>query len=228
LTEILADGLVKRFGRSEVLSGVSLSVPSGGLHAVVGADGSGKTTLMRCLVGLYRADAGRVAPGAAGQERLGFAPQGFHLYGELTVDENLTFFGSVRGLSRHEIGTRIEQLLAFAGLGPYRTTPAGTLSGGMQRKLTLACALLHGPPLLLLDEPTAGVDPLSRRELWELLEMLHADGATILLSSAYLDEVERCEHVVFLQEGRVLASGPPEQLRGSHSSLEDALVELLT
>ena len=228
MTEIRAQGVVKRFGTIEALRSVDLAVPAGGLYAVVGADGAGKTTLMRCLAGLYRPDAGTVAPGAAGQAKLGFAQQGFHLYGELTVDENLVFFGRVHGVARAEIAARTDRLLAFAGLQPYRSHLAVALSGGMQRKLSLACALLHRPPILLLDEPTAGVDPLSRREFWELLDMLHADGATILLSSAYLDEVERCEQVFFLHEGRVLARGTPQDLRGGHASLEEAFVELLT
>lgn len=227
MTEIRAQGLVKRFGAVEVLHGIDLVVPAGGMYAVVGADGAGKTTLMRCLAGLYRPDAGTVAPGARGQARLGFAPQGFHLYGELTVSENLGFLGRIHGVPREEITRRNEGLLGFAGLQPYRSVLAGDLSGGMQRKLSLACALLHRPAILLLDEPTVGVDPSSRRELWELLDTLHADGATILLSSAYIDEVERCAHIFFMQEGRVLASGPPEDLRGGHASLEEAFLALL-
>lgn len=227
MTEIRATGLVKRFGAVEALAGVDLEVPAGGLHAVAGADGAGKTTLLRTLAGLYRPDAGTVSPGASGLARLGFAPQGFHLYGELTTQENLTFFGRVHDLNGEQLAARSAELLAFTGLEAHGRRPAGELSGGMQRKLSLACALLHHPPMLLLDEPTAGVDPLSRRELWALLDILHANGTTILLASTYLDEVERCERVSYLHDGRVLARGTPDDLRSGHPTLEEAFRERL-
>jgi ABC-2 type transport system ATP-binding protein len=224
LPEIVAQGLVKRFGRVEALRGVALEVPNGALWGVVGADGAGKTTLLRCIAGLYRADAGVVEPGRAGQRRIGFAPQGFHLYGDLTVIENMLFFGGLYGIDAPELRRRAEELLSFAGLGEHHRRMAGALSGGMQQKLMLACALVHRPSILLLDEPTTGVDPVSRREFWRLVQRLHADGSTILLASAYLDEIERCEHVVFLHEGRVIASGEPRELRGAGSSLEAAFL----
>jgi len=224
---IAARGLVKRFGRREALGGVDLEVPRGALWGVVGADGAGKTTLLRCIAGLYRPDAGDVAPGVAGQRLIGFAPQGFHLYGDLTVEENLVFFGGLYGIERHALDERIDELLAFAELAGHRSRMAGELSGGMQQKLVLACALVHTPPILLLDEPTTGVDPVSRREFWRLVEHLHSGGATILLASAYLDEIERCEHVVFLHAGRVIASGEPDELRGRHRSLEAAFLEAM-
>lgn len=224
MAEILLSGLRKRLGGAEVLHGVNLEVAAGDLVGLVGPDGAGKTTLLRCIAGLYRPDGGTVEPGNEGQLRLGFAQQGFHLYAELTVAENIAFLGAVYGLDRESLAARAEELLAFAGLGAHRDRPAGELSGGMQQKLTLVCSLLHGPAILLLDEPTTGVDPLSRREFWELIERLHLDGATILLASAYFDEVERCERVVYLDEGRVVAQGTPEQLRGEHASLEAAFL----
>jgi drug efflux transport system ATP-binding protein len=225
LPEIAARGLVKRFGRVQALRGIDLEIPAGALWGVVGADGAGKTTLLRCIAGLYRPDGGEVHPGVAGQLRIGFAPQGFHLYGDLTVLENLLFFGGLYGIDAAALAPRVDELLSFAGLTEHRGRMAGQLSGGMQQKLVLACALVHSPAILLLDEPTTGVDPVSRREFWRLVEQLHAGGATILLASAYLDEIERCEHVVFLHEGRTIASGEPERLRGSYASLEDAFLE---
>ncbi len=226
MAEILVTGLRKRLGRTEALRGIDLSVETGSLVGLVGPDGAGKTTLLRCIAGLYRPDGGQVKPGVAGQLRLGFAQQGFHLYGELTVQENVAFMGAVYGLERGLVGERAEELLAFAGLSAQRSRRAGALSGGMKQKLTLVCSLLHRPPILLLDEPTTGVDPVSRREFWELIEQLHLDGSTILLASAYFDEVERCERVIYLDRGRVIADGTPDELRGEHASLEAAFVEV--
>jgi len=224
LTEILAESVVKSFGRLSALIDVDVAVPSGALFGLVGADGAGKTTLMRCIAGLYTPDSGRVLPGREGQDRLGFAQQGFHLYGDLTVDENIEFFGRLYGLDHSRLAARRAELLGFAGLEGSGSRLAGQLSGGMKQKLTLVCSLLHEPPILLLDEPTTGVDPVSRREFWDLVEHLHARGSTILLASAYFDEVERCDEVVYLHHGRVLATGPPETLRGEHASLEEAFL----
>ena len=224
MPEIAARGLVKRFGAVEALRGVDLELPNGALWGVVGADGAGKTTLLRCIAGLYKPDEGEAVPGVAGQRRIGFAPQGFHLYGDLTVLENMLFFGGLYGLDAAALGARVDELLGFAGLAGHRRRIASQLSGGMQQKLVLACALVHQPAILLLDEPTTGVDPVSRREFWRLVEQLHQDGATVLLASAYLDEIERCERVVFLHEGRVIAAGEPERLRGEHPTLEDAFL----
>jgi ABC-2 type transport system ATP-binding protein len=227
LPEIAAHGLVKRFGCATALAGIDLELPAGSLWAVVGPDGAGKTTLLRCLVGLCRPDAGTVVPGEAGRMQVGFAPQGFHLYGELTVEENIQFFGGVYGLSRDALAERSRELLEFAGLAQHRSRPAGDLSGGMKQKLNLVCSLLHRPRVLLLDEPTTGVDPVSRREFWELIELLLAGGSTILLTSAYFDEVERCQRVVFLHQGSVLACGTPAELRGVHANLEEAFLAVM-
>ncbi|HXY94099.1 MAG TPA: ABC transporter ATP-binding protein [Acidimicrobiia bacterium] len=226
MIEILADRVVKTFGPTRALDRVDLAVPSGALWGVVGADSAGKTTLLRCIAGLLRVDAGRVLPGRAGQARLGFSQQGFHLYSDLTVEENVAFIGHLYGLSPAAVSAHADELLAFAGLSDRRSSLAGELSGGMQQKLTLVCSLLHHPPILLLDEPTTGVDPLSRLEFWDLVEKLHVAGSTILLASGYFDEVERCDHVVYLQRGRVLATGTPDDLRGAHSTLEAAFLEM--
>jgi ABC-2 type transport system ATP-binding protein len=228
LIEILADGVVKTFGSTRALDRVDLAVPAGELWGVVGADGAGKTTLLRCIAGLLRVDTGKVLPGQAGQARLGFAQQGFHLYPDLTVEENVAFFGAVYGLHPSAAAANAEELLAFAGLTDRRSSLAGQLSGGMKQKLTLVCSLLHQPPVLLLDEPTTGVDPLSRLEFWDLVEHLHVAGSTVLLASAYFDEVERCDRIVYLDHGRVVASGTPRDLRGEHPTLEDAFLEMIS
>jgi ABC-2 type transport system ATP-binding protein len=221
--EIATRGLRKAFAGRLALDDVSLGVAAGELCGVVGADGAGKTTLLRCIAGLYRPDRGEVTPGRRGRARVGVCPQGFHLYADLTVDENLAFFGAVHGLDRVTLRTRGEELLRFASLEEHRGRLAGDLSGGMQQKLTLVCSVLHRPPILLLDEPTTGVDPLSRREFWHLLDALHRDGTTILLASAYVDEVERCDHVLFLHEGRLLVDGTLEELVPAGETLEAVL-----
>jgi len=154
-------------------------------------------------------------------------PQRFGLYEELTVDENIEFFADLFEVPAALRRERAERLLAASGMTNFGRFKAGTLSGGMKQKLGLTCALVHTPKVLLLDEPTTGVDPVSRREFWRLVEHLHSGGATILLASAYLDEIERCEHVVFLHAGRVIASGEPDELRGRHRSLEAAFLEAM-
>jgi ABC-2 type transport system ATP-binding protein len=224
LTEISAARLVKRLGGRLVLDHIDLKVPDGALWGLVGADSAGKTTLLRVIAGLMVPDSGSVTPGRSGQARVGFAQQGFHLYSDLTVEENLSFFGALYGLHDRELAAREDALLGFAGLSDRRRSLAGHLSGGMRQKLTLVCSLLHRPSVLLLDEPTTGVDPLSRLEFWDLVEHLHAAGATILLASAYFDEVERCDEVVYLTRGRVAAQGPPSRLRAGYPSLEAAFL----
>jgi ABC-2 type transport system ATP-binding protein len=217
---IQARKVVKTFSGARVLDEVDIDIAPGELCGVVGADGAGKTTLLRCIAGLYRCDSGDVRPGRAQRARVGFCPQGFHMYADLTVDENVEFYGSIYGLDKSTLGERRDELLSFTGLDGHRSRLAGELSGGMQQKLTLACSMLHRPPILLLDEPTTGVDPLSRRDFWQLIEVLHASGTTILMATAYFDEVERCERVVFLHEGRVLASGSVDELAAPGADLE--------
>ncbi len=223
-----ARAIVKSFAGMRALDTVDVEVTKGELCGIVGADGAGKTTLLRCVAGLYRVESGSVLPGRGRRNQVGFCPQGFHLYADLTVDENLEFFGLVYGLEKRTLAQRSEELLRFARLTEHRSRLAGNLSGGMQQKLTLACSVLHRPPILLLDEPTTGVDPLSRREFWHLIEVLHADGTTIMMASAYFDEVERCEHVVFLHEGHVLADGSVDELTSGNNSLEEAFRQLMS
>jgi ABC-2 type transport system ATP-binding protein len=213
-----------RRGSGEVvhaLDGVSLEVRHGSLSALVGPDGAGKTTLIRMVAGLIRPDEGTLAvleidvlsqPQAV-QDRIGYMPQRFGLYEDLSVEENLDLYADLHGVSAPERARQYPRLMEMTALGPFTKRLAGQLSGGMKQKLGLACTLVRSPELLLLDEPTVGVDPLSRRELWEIIRHLVGDeGLTVLLSTSYLDEAERCDHVVVLHSGRVLAQDAPAQI----------------
>ncbi len=218
---IAARGLRKSFPPVTAVAGLDLAVPQGEIHGLVGPDGAGKTTAMRLIAGAMPADEGtaRVAGfdvGSQGEEvkrRLGYVPQRSSLYGELTVDENLLFRARIHGVKGKQYAERRQQLLAFSRLEPFKDRLARNLSGGMKQKLSLACALIHDPQVLLLDEPTTGVDPVSRGEFWELLLNLSAGGTTILTSTPYMDEAERCALVGLLHEGRLLASGAPQEVR---------------
>ncbi|TVR69231.1 MAG: ABC transporter ATP-binding protein [Spirochaetaceae bacterium] len=217
--------LGKSFGPVPALNGVSLSVRSGQLTGLVGSDGAGKTTLIRIVAGLLPADRGEVAfpsGSAGGRPPIGYLSQGFSLYGDLTIEENMRFFSELHGLRRYE--KRSTELLELVGLAPFRRRRAGRLSGGMKKKLALACALVHRPELLLLDEPTTGVDPLSRREFWGILARLQQDGFAVLLSTPYFDEAERCTEVVLMHAGEVLHRGTPEAVMGS---LEGVMLEVV-
>jgi len=202
------------------LDRVDLRVRPGRITGLVGPDGAGKTTLMRLAAGLLLPDHGTihalgldvVAQPLAVQSTLGYMPQRFGLYEDLTVQENLDFYADMQGLPPAERPARDAELLRMTGLGPFTARLAGRLSGGMKQKLGLACTLVHPPRLLLLDEPTVGVDPVSRRELWQIVYRLVGEEAmTVLLSTAYLDEAERCDEVILLHEGKVLGQGPPAE-----------------
>ena len=202
----------------QALDGVSFSVRFGGVTALVGPDGSGKTTLLRIIAGLMRADSGNVIlDGRTVRDAIGYMPQKFGLYEDLTVEENLDLYADLRGLPQDDREKRYHDLLAMAGLEGFRERLAGKLSGGMKQKLGLICTLVSPPKLLLLDEPTVGVDPLSRRELWHMIESFTAQsGMSVVISTAYMDEAARCDEVVLLFEGRTLARGTPESIR-AHS-----------
>jgi len=217
-------GVTRTFaaGRRTVtaLDRVDLRVLPGRITGLVGPDGAGKTTLMRLAAGLLLPGGGTihalgidvVAEPLAVQAALGYMPQRFGLYEDLTVQENLDFYADMQGLPPADRPARDAELLRMTGLGPFTTRLAGRLSGGMKQKLGLACTLVHPPHLLLLDEPTVGVDPVSRRELWEIVyRLVQEEGMTVLLSTAYLDEAERCDEVILLHEGRILGQGPPEE-----------------
>jgi ABC-2 type transport system ATP-binding protein len=205
------------------LDGVSLEVEHGTLTALVGPDGAGKTTLIRLEAGLMTADGGELkilgvdvaADPQQVQDRIGYMPQKFGLYEDLSVQENLDFYADLHGVTAEERRERYPRLMQMTALGPFTQRLAGRLSGGMKQKLGLACTLVRAPELLLLDEPTVGVDPLSRRELWEIIRQLVNDqGLTVLLSTSYLDEAERCDRVIVIHQGRVLAQGHPSDVSG--------------
>ena len=223
-------GLSRRFGETEALQGLVLRVGAGELYGLVGPDGAGKTTAIRIIAGLLDPDAGCVrvlghAPDAPPvRELLGYMPQQYSLYGDLSVDENLHFFARLFALSREDERARRTRLLEVTRLAPFVERRADALSGGMYKKLALACALLHRPRLLLLDEPTNGVDPVSRRELWALLHEFLAEGMGIVVCTPYMDEAERCHRVGLLDGGRLVAEGTPRALR---AAFRDEVYELV-
>ena len=229
-----ARGLRRRFGEVQALAGLSFAVRRGELYGLVGPDGAGKTTAIRALAGLVDLDAGEarvrgldpLRGGRAVREALGLMPQAFSLYRDLTVLENLRFFGRVYCLSRAQFRERTARLLSLTRLAPFGGRRADALSGGMYKKLALACALLHEPEVLVLDEPTNGVDPLSRRELWALLHEFVHGGMAVLVSTPYMDEAERCDRVGLAHRGRLLAEGPPLDLLAAsgHRTFEDLFV----
>ena len=217
-------GVTHRFAaaRAAALDQVTADIPTGRVTGLVGPDGAGKTTLMRLMAGLLKATAGslRVAeidPLSAGDTLravLGYMPQKFGLYEDLTVQENLNLYADLRGVLGNTRRASFERLLAFTDLAHFTSRPAGKLSGGMKQKLGLACVLLGDPKILLLDEPSVGVDPISRRELWRMVSTLAADGMSIVWSTSYLDEAERCAHVLLMNAGRLAYAGPPAALTG--------------
>jgi ABC-2 type transport system ATP-binding protein len=218
-----ARGLTKRFGARPAVAGVDLEVFAGECFALVGPDGAGKTTTIRLLVGILERDEGELEvlgldPARQGgrlRPYLGYVPQRFGLYDDLTVAENLKFYARLFGVPPAERRRRIPELLSFARLEPFETRLAGALSGGMRQKLGLICALLHRPRLLFLDDPTFGIDPVSRRDFWQILHHLLADGITVFLSTAYLDEAERASRVGLLHQGRLLVTDTPEAIRAA-------------
>ena len=214
-----ARGLIKRFAGAEApaLDGAGITIRPGVMTGLVGPDGAGKTTLIRILAGLIEPEAGEVTvlghPAiATDRSMIGYMPQRFGLYEDLTVIENLRLYADLRGLPRADVAASFDRLLDFTDLRRFTGRLAGKLSGGMKQKLGLACAMVRAPKLLLLDEPGVGVDPVSRRELWQMVRDLAGDGIGVLWSTAYLDEAEKCDTVVLLNEGRVLHDGPPGDL----------------
>ncbi len=218
---IRIDKLTKRFGDLTAVDRLTLTVAPGELFGLVGSDGAGKTTTLRMLAGIMDPTDGEalvlgrhtVREVEAIRGDIGYMSQRFGLYPDLTVLENVHFYADIFGLTRKDRDERLERLLAFSNLNPFRNRRAGNLSGGMKQKLGLACALIHTPKLLLLDEPTNGVDPVSRRDFWRILYQLLREGVTIVVATAYLDEAERCNRVGLIHQGRLLACDSPQGLK---------------
>lgn len=225
-TTVVAQDLRKVFpapggGQVDALGGISLSVRAGQLTALVGPDGAGKTTFLRMIAGLLPADGGQLQVLGTDvalqpqlvQDRISYMPQRFGLYEDLSVQENLDLYADLHGVPTEQRSVRFERLLQMTDLAAFKARPAGKLSGGMKQKLGLACTLVRSPQLLLLDEPSVGVDPLSRRELWKIIQQLvQEERLSVLVSTAYMDEAERCEHIFVLHQGQLLAEGDPASL----------------
>jgi ABC-2 type transport system ATP-binding protein len=219
-TVLSARDLVVRYRAVEAVKGLNLAVPRGQVVGLIGPDGAGKTSTLRVFAGLQRAASGTVEVlgrdvwkhRRALHHRLGYLAQRFALYSDLTVDENVQFFALLLGVKNWR--ARRDMLLERVALAKFRNRQADRLSGGMRQKLALACSLMHSPEILLLDEPTSGVDPVTRREFWRLLADLVAEGLTLVIATPYLDEAERCSRVVLMHRGAVLADAPPRELRG--------------
>jgi len=234
-TALEARRLQKRFGAVAALRELSFEVRPGELYGLVGPDGAGKTTAIRALAGLIQPDGGEARVlgrdpqrgGSVFRESLGLMPQQYSLYRDLSVDENLRFFSRLYALPRGVYRERRERLLQLTRLDRFADRRADQLSGGMYKKLALACALLHQPRVLMLDEPTNGVDPVSRRELWALLHEFVHGGMTVLVSTPYMDEAERCSRVGLVHAGQLLLEGPPLELlaRAGAPSFEELFVQ---
>jgi ABC-2 type transport system ATP-binding protein len=230
---VQVDGLTRRFGDLTAVDAVTFSAARGELFGLVGPDGAGKTTTLRMLAGVLRPTSGDARLNgvsvAADPERvkhdLAYMSQRFGLYADLTVEENITFYADLYQVPKRERPARMERLFRFSNLGPFRDRLAGRLSGGMKQKLGLSCALVHEPSILLLDEPTFGVDPVSRRDLWLIVHEMVARGVTVIVSTAYMDEAERFDRVALLHQGKLLTVESPETLR---AALADRVVEVRT
>ncbi len=223
--------LTRRFGTLTALDGLTLAVEKGEIFGLVGPDGAGKTTTMRLLAAVLEPTSGDawvagyhiVREAEALKEDIGYMSQRFGLYPDLTVLENLEFYADIYSVSRRGRGEKVERLLAFSNLTPFKKRLAGNLSGGMKQKLGLACALIHTPQVLFLDEPTNGVDPASRRDFWRILYQLLREKVTIFVSTAYLDEAERCHRLALIHQGKLLAVGTPAEIK---ALMKGAILEI--
>jgi ABC-2 type transport system ATP-binding protein len=230
MAAITLDRVTKRYGQTPAIRELSLSVEKGEMFGLIGPDGAGKTTTIRLICGLLSPDSGALRVVDLDPVRdhrrmtasVGYLSQRFSLYGDLSIDENVAFFAEIHGVRDYQ--ARRDRLLDMTQLTPFRSRLADRLSGGMKQKLALACTLVHEPALIVLDEPTTGVDPVSRREFWKLLSEFLSQGITIVMATPYLDEAERCARVALLHEGKLLALDRPDALR---ATLPGALFEVI-
>jgi len=221
LGRIQAQQLTKRFGKVEAVRGIDLDVAPGEIYGLIGPDGAGKTTTIRMLAAVMKPSTGVARVNGFDTRReaeklrlqVGYMAQRFTLYGDLSVRENIEFYADIFGVRGADREPQIQRSLRFARLDQFQQRSADVLSGGMKKKLGLACALIHRPKVLFLDEPTNGVDPISRREFWDIISELHIRGVTIFVSTAYMDEAERCSRVGLMYQGKIISEGPPASLR---------------
>ena len=229
---ISAKNVSMSFGKTEAVRDVTLTVEKGTIFGLVGSDGAGKSTLLRMIATMIKPSSGTimidgldvVSEKTKIKDLIGYMPQRFGLYPDLTVGENMDFFLNIFGITGAERKTRREKYLGFSNLLPFIDRQAGNLSGGMKQKLGLACVLVHEPQVLILDEPTNGVDPISRQEFWDILTQMRLDGMTILVSTAYLDEGEKCDRLGLMHRAQILDTATPSDIRASFPSLESAMI----
>ncbi len=217
-------GLTKKFGSFTAVDGVTFSVRRGEIFGVLGANGAGKSTTIRMLCGLLQPTSGSARVGGYDvgtqpelvKSTIGYMSQRFSLYNDLTVEQNIRFFGGIYGLDRDRVQERLNWVLSMADLKGRERSLTGTLAGGWKQRLALGCAILHEPPIVFLDEPTGGVDPISRRNFWELINQLSAEGVTVLVTTHFLDEAEYCNTIILINAGKLIASGSPRTLKSEH------------
>jgi len=223
MSEIHINGFTKKYGDLSAVNAIDLAIGSGELFGLIGPDGAGKTTLIRSMCTLLTPTSGKISINGFDSTRnildirriLGYMPQRFSLYQDLTVEQNLQFFADLFQVEEKERDARLKRLYQFSRLEPFKSRLAGALSGGMKQKLALSCALIHTPEILILDEPTYGVDPLSRQEFWDIILSIHKEGTTIIVSTAYMEEAELCNRVALMHRGDLIKVGEPSGIKES-------------
>lgn len=233
MNSITVQDLTKRFGRFTAVDRISFQVKRGEIFGFLGPNGAGKSTTIRMLCGILRPTSGKAAVGGHSistqpesiKKIIGYMSQKFTLYQDLTVEENIDFYGGIHGLSGAEKSERKQWAIHMAGLSGRENSLTKNLSGGWKQRLSLGCAILHSPEILFLDEPTASVDPISRRDFWEMINSLSEEGTTVFVTSHYMDEVERCHRIAIMFSGRIIALGSPRQLKDEFTGRDDSSLE---